>query len=103
MRLGIDFGTTRTVVAAVAEGRYPVATFQTDDGFCPWIPTMAAFDGQGWVYGEDAAARLRRADGRGVRSLKRVLGRLGAKAPLVGLPGPTVTGLELATGFLRHH
>src|SRR5579863_2493348 len=32
MRLGIDFGTTRTVVAAVDRGNYPVITFEAGDG-----------------------------------------------------------------------
>src|SRR5712675_1286305 len=29
MRLGIDFGTTRTVVAAAVDGRYPVVSFES--------------------------------------------------------------------------
>jgi hypothetical protein len=32
MLLGIDYGTTRTVVAAVDRGNYPVVSFQTVDG-----------------------------------------------------------------------
>ena len=32
MLLGIDYGTTRTVVAAVDRGNYPVVSFQTADG-----------------------------------------------------------------------
>jgi molecular chaperone DnaK (HSP70) len=31
MRLGIDFGTTRTLVAAALDGRYPIATFEIGD------------------------------------------------------------------------
>ena len=32
MRLGIDFGTTRVVVAAADRGNYPVVTFEDDGG-----------------------------------------------------------------------
>jgi molecular chaperone DnaK (HSP70) len=42
MRLGIDFGTTRTVVAAVDQGRYPVAAFETAHGYTDFIPGLAA-------------------------------------------------------------
>ena len=42
MRLGIDFGTTHTVVAAATDGRYPVAAFDTGHGFSPFVPGIAA-------------------------------------------------------------
>jgi molecular chaperone DnaK (HSP70) len=45
MRLGIDFGTTRTVVAAALEGRYPVALFETAQGFSEFVPGLALRDG----------------------------------------------------------
>jgi molecular chaperone DnaK (HSP70) len=32
MRLGIDFGTTRVVVAAVDRGKYPILSFETPEG-----------------------------------------------------------------------
>ncbi|MBX3269298.1 MAG: Hsp70 family protein [Sandaracinaceae bacterium] len=94
-RIGIDFGTTRTVVAVAEGGRYPVVSFEDAGEYRPWVPTMAALDGERWVYGEAAAALLRRG-GRGVRSIKRALGAL---APEANVPGFEVTALELATGF----
>ena len=33
MHLGIDFGTTRTVIATAEQGRYSVAAFETEAGF----------------------------------------------------------------------
>ncbi|MCB9593435.1 MAG: Hsp70 family protein [Sandaracinaceae bacterium] len=96
MRIGIDFGTTRTVVASADGGRYPVAAFEGAEGFHSWVPTMAALDEGRWVYGERAAELLQRG-GPGVRSIKRALGALAPEQPV---PGFDVTALELATGFL---
>ena len=54
MRLGIDFGTTRTVIAAVREGRYPVASFQTPDGFVEFLPGLASIEREGLRFGTEA-------------------------------------------------
>jgi molecular chaperone DnaK (HSP70) len=44
MLLGIDYGTTRTVVAAVDRGNYPVVSFQTADGDTQdWYPSLVVF------------------------------------------------------------
>ena len=99
MRLGIDFGTTRTVVAAVQDGRHPVAAFDDGGEFREHVPGIAAQrDGEllvGW-----AAARAL-ADGsaqRSIRSVKRVTSQLAPDAAVPGLPG--VSALELLTAFL---
>ena len=43
MRLGIDFGTTRTVVACADRGNYPVLGFVDDAGDChDWFPSVVA-------------------------------------------------------------
>jgi molecular chaperone DnaK (HSP70) len=97
VRLGIDFGTTRTVVAAALDGRYPVASFRLEGGHRGWLRGMAAPTEDGWVFGEDAVRRLR-AGAPGHRSLKRSLSALAPDAPMDG----GGTALEVATGFLRH-
>ena len=41
MRLGIDFGTTRIVVAVVDRGNYPVVAFEAPDGSSwEWFPLL---------------------------------------------------------------
>jgi molecular chaperone DnaK (HSP70) len=43
MRFGIDFGTTRVVVAAVDRGNYPFIQFDTGEGFsADWFPPWIA-------------------------------------------------------------
>lgn len=100
MRLGIDFGTTRTVVAAVQDGRHPVASFDEDGEYKEHVPGVAAVvDGQ-LIVGWDAARAI--ADGsaeHAIRSIKRVIGGLAPDQPVPELPG--VTALDLATLFLR--
>ncbi len=97
MRLGIDFGTTRTVVAAADGGRYPVAAFDVGDGFVDYVPGLAALaDGQlrtGWAAASACAA----GDGSVLRSVKRVVSALGPDDPVEELG---VSALELATAFV---
>ncbi len=100
MRLGIDFGTTRTVVAAVQDGRHPVAAFDEDGEFREHVPGIAAVVGGQLLVGWDAARVL--ADGSAtsaIRSIKRVVGQLAPDEEVPGLP--RITALELATVFLR--
>lgn len=83
MRLGIDFGTTRIVVAACDRGNYPVVTFEgADGGAHDWFPPLVAVaDGrryygwQAWAKQEDPAATV-------VRSLKRFLADAGPQTPV---------------------
>jgi len=43
VHLGIDFGTTRTVVAACDRGNYPIVSFASEDGdFADWYPSLVA-------------------------------------------------------------
>jgi len=100
MRLGIDFGTTRTVVAAVQDGRHPVAAFDEEGEFREHVPGIAAVVGGQLVVGWDASRAL--VDGEAehaIRSVKRVVGTLAPDQEVPGLPG--ITALELATVFLR--
>jgi molecular chaperone DnaK (HSP70) len=99
MRLGIDFGTTRTVVAAVVGGRYPIAVFETPQGFSEFVPGLALRDGERLELGFDAAAGLAGPADAVVRSIKR---EVGARPPddRLGELGLDRTALELATDYL---
>ena len=108
MRLGIDFGTTRTVVAAVDDGRHPVAAFDEGGEFRDYVPGLAALRDGRLVVGWEAARVLAEAgasDGppgapglAAVRSIKRVATELWPDEVVPGLGG--VTALELVTAFL---
>ena len=63
MRLGIDFGTTRTVVAAAEQGRYPVAAFETDAGYSEYLPGIAVLRAGQLHFGFDANQALSGAEG----------------------------------------
>ena len=55
MRLGIDFGTTRTRVAAAIEHNYPLAEFEHETGFHQnWYPSLIAVRGDQVAFGLDA-------------------------------------------------
>lgn len=46
MRIGVDFGTTRVVVAAADRGNYPLVHFETPDGqMRDWFPPIVAARG----------------------------------------------------------
>ena len=58
MRLGIDFGTTRTVVAACDRGNYPVISFQSKSGDSQeFFPSVVAEKAGEFLFGFDALAR----------------------------------------------
>lgn len=74
MKLGIDFGTTRIVVAAPDRGNYPVVTFDTPDGGSEeWYPPLVAVSDGERVFGWEAYARGADPQWTVVRSLKRIL------------------------------
>ncbi|MFN8009720.1 MAG: Hsp70 family protein [Terriglobia bacterium] len=55
MRLGIDFGTTRTRVAAAIEKNYPLIEFEHESGFRQnWYPSLIAVRGDETTFGLDA-------------------------------------------------
>lgn len=99
MRLGIDFGTTRTVVSAVVDGRHPLAAFDDDGAFREHIPGIAAQRSGKLLVGWPAAHAL--AEGTAefaIRSIKRAIGSLRPDDPVPGLAN--ISALELATAFL---
>lgn len=74
MRLGVDFGTTRVVVAAVDRGNYPVVTFEGPDGVSwEWFPPLLAVGEGRRLYGWDAWAAQTEPGVTVVRSVKRLL------------------------------
>ncbi len=74
MRLGIDFGTTRTVVAAVDRGNYPVVNFHCRSGdTLDWYPSLVATRGRQWAFGLDALERTDDPHWVPLRSMKRLL------------------------------
>lgn len=74
VRLGIDFGTTRTVVAVVDRGNYPVLSFERPDGSTvDWFPSLVAVRGNERVYGWQAWACQQNPEWTIIRSIKRVL------------------------------
>jgi molecular chaperone DnaK (HSP70) len=74
IRLGIDFGTTRTLVARVESGNYPLVAFETELGEAEeWYPSLIAGRGSERVYGWKAWAEQSGEEWAKIRSLKRYL------------------------------
>jgi len=100
MLLGIDFGTTRTVVASVDRGNYPVVSFQPEDGdTLEWYPSVAAARGGEIIFGFDAAQKQGEEGWSLLRSFKRRLGTIGTDER-IEIGDHKMTALELMTGFL---
>ena len=100
MRLGIDFGTTRTVVASAQGGRYPVVTFESPHGYSDYIPGIAALDDQALRFGWPAVEILEQRPTAAIRSVKRRLSGLAPEEPVEIGPG-ALSALDLATGYLK--
>ncbi len=99
MQLGIDFGTTKTVVAVCDRGNYPVVHFQTDGGdTLDGIPSIVAEKDGELRYGLDALI-----DEPGwtvVRSFKRALGEPGGPERKLAIGSVEVPVFDLLVGFL---
>ena len=96
MRVGIDFGTTHTVVATVDRGNYPVVSF---DGVDTWSSLIAANAAGELRFGMDAAAVRHEPGWSMLRSFKRLLNAAGPRTE-VNLAGRSYRLTELLTGFL---
>jgi molecular chaperone DnaK (HSP70) len=95
MKLGIDFGTTRVVVAAVDRGNYPVVTFESPDfSAADWFPPVVAARGTERLYGWEAWATQGDLDWTLVRSLKRALEGAGPETE-VRIGGESASLLDL--------
>lgn len=102
MRLGIDFGTTRSIVAIVDRGNYPVVSFLDTAGDAhEYFPSVAALEGDEFCYGFEALAAADRG-AELVRSFKRALGAGDANAhTTLTIGGREINLLDLVTGYLR--
>lgn len=102
MRLGIDFGTTRTVVAHADRGNYPVLSFSDDVGDAhDFVPSVVAERDGELRFGFDAIATVGDASFTAVRSFKRLLAEadLGPSKP-IRIGSTTIAAGELVTRFL---
>ena len=101
-RFGIDFGTTRTVVAARQNGNYPVCTFAWKGEFREYIPSLIAVYRGKPKFGWEATALLDRPGVTALRSLKRLVGKLRPEDPVDLGQGLSISILDLMTLYLRH-
>src|SRR3954462_13498505 len=98
MRLGIDFGTTHTVVALVDRGNYPIVSFEHAD----YVPSLVAASDEGTLrFGAQAAAAASEPGWTILRSFKRHLVDAGPETELQVGPRRTRV-LDLFTAFLGH-
>jgi molecular chaperone DnaK (HSP70) len=102
MLLGVDFGTTRTIVARADRGNYPVVGFIDPDGdVADYFPSLVALSDGGLRFGFEALVAAR--DGAPyLRSVKRLLGlpSVTADTPVV-IGGESFPLLVVLTGFFR--
>jgi molecular chaperone DnaK (HSP70) len=102
MRLGIDFGTTRTVVACADRGNYPVVSFFDDAGDAhDFFPSVVAERDGELRFGFAALAAASDPSFTAVRSFKRLLAESRSLASReVRIGTTTLPAGELVTRFL---
>lgn len=103
MHLGIDFGTTHSVVALADRGNYPVINFTNDDAeVCDYYPSVLADNGQELRFGFDALAKEGQPGWQIHRSFKRSLyDTEGGFNRSFQLQGRSIPAVELIAAFLR--
>jgi molecular chaperone DnaK (HSP70) len=102
MRLGIDFGTTRTVVAGQEGGNYPVYSFSWKGEMKEYIPSIVAAREGKLYFGWEAIELLGEPNVSFLRSIKRMAGYLRPEDPLDLGPDTSFTMLDVLTLFLSH-
>jgi molecular chaperone DnaK len=99
MRLGVDFGTTRIVIAAVDRGNYPVVVFDSPlGGPSDWYPALVAVKDGEPVFGWDAWAAQEDPGATVVRSIKRYLQEAGPQTR-VDIGETSLSMMDLLTGL----
>jgi molecular chaperone DnaK (HSP70) len=100
MKIGIDFGTTRVVVAAADRGNYPLVNFEAPDGRAhEWFPSLLAVSAEQRVYGWEALEHQGKPDWTIVRSLKRWLKDAGPRS-VVDIAGQRLSVYLLVTEMM---
>ncbi|SPT54002.1 Heat shock protein 70 [Actinomyces bovis] len=101
--LGIDLGTTRTVVARADRGNYPVVSFPDSHGdLKEYLPSLTALTDEGLVHGFAAEAAAR-SGAPYLRSLKRTLASPSVRADTpVEIGGHTTSIMEVLVSYLEH-
>jgi molecular chaperone DnaK (HSP70) len=106
MKLGVDFGTTRIVVAAVDRGNFPLVVFEHGDESTEWFPPLVAVrapSNSGSVerlYGWQAWNAQSEPGWTVIRSLKRYLEDAGPETRL-DAGGVPVSVAELLAGVVN--
>jgi molecular chaperone DnaK (HSP70) len=101
LELGIDFGTTRTVVATADRGNHPVVSFHDASGdTVGFIPSVVAECNGALHFGLDVAGL----DGaaRVVRSFKRLLSAAAPPEQTVRVGAIEIGLADLVAGFIGH-
>jgi molecular chaperone DnaK len=99
MKLGVDFGTNRTVVAVADRGNYPLVSFEVPDGSTPdWFPSLIAVRGDARCFGWEAWEKQSDESWTVVRSIKRLLEDAGPLSVL-DLGNQHVRVNDLLVGF----
>ncbi len=104
MRLGIDLGTTRTVVAYADRGNFPIVDFLDEAGDSRgFIPSVVAERGGELRFGFDAAAVAGDPSFTALRSFKRLLSGADASPTQTVRIGSLELGVtDLLARFLSH-
>jgi molecular chaperone DnaK (HSP70) len=96
--LGIDFGTTRTVVACADRGNHPVVGFQDGAGdTVAWIPSVVAERDGKLLFGLDVAV-----GSQAMRSFKRLLSNAAGPDQIVRIGATEIALNDLVAGFIAH-
>jgi len=93
MKLGIDFGTTRIVVASADRGNYPLVPFETAGDTFDWFPPLVALRAHEARFGWDAWNVQAEPGWTIIRSLKRYLEDAGPETRIE--PGGSLSDLLL--------